>query len=97
MPGRWLIQARLWLEWRTPLLILARLSIFIHHIRAVSNITDAIAMPCKNHSRIAAAKRVPASRGGQSRSLKFSIPRAGLDKLIGTKQGQSNRKPLESQ
>ncbi|HKN74800.1 MAG TPA: hypothetical protein VJW94_06465, partial [Candidatus Acidoferrum sp.] len=37
-----------------------------HHIRAVSTITDSIPMPCKNHSQIAAAKRVPASRGGQT-------------------------------
>jgi len=30
----------------------------------VSTITDAIAMPCENHSQIVAAKRAPASRGG---------------------------------
>jgi hypothetical protein len=80
-----------------------------HHIRAVSTITDSIATPCKNHSQIVAAKRVPASRGGQTlpdlsksvpeskRSLTFSIPRAGLDKLIGTKRGQNNRKQIENQ
>jgi hypothetical protein len=54
-------------------------------------------------------KRAPASRGGQmlpdspfkictgsKRSLTFSIPRAGLDKLVGTKQGQNNKKPINN-
>lgn len=37
--------------------------ILFHHILIVSTITDSIAMPCNNHTRIVAAKRVPASRG----------------------------------
>ena len=54
-------------------------------------------------------KRAPASRGGQTlpdspfeicagnkRSLKFSIPRAGLDKLIGTKRGSNRKKQIEN-
>jgi hypothetical protein len=73
-----------------------------HHIRAVTTITDTIPMPCENHPQIVKAKRVPASRGGQTcagnkRSLTFSIPRAGLDKPIGTKRGQNNRKQIENQ
>ena len=40
--------------------------IFFHHIRAVSTITDMIPTRCENHSQIAAAERVPASRGGQN-------------------------------
>jgi len=39
---------------------------FIHHIRAVSTITDSIPTSCENHSQIVAAKRVPASRGDQN-------------------------------
>jgi hypothetical protein len=41
----------------------ARPSIRFHHIPTVSAITDSIAKPCHNQLRIAAAKRVPASRG----------------------------------
>jgi hypothetical protein len=80
-------------------------SSLIHHIRVVSAITDSIPLPCENHSQFVAAKRGPASRDGQTlpnspfkicagnkRSLTFSIPRAGLDKPIGTKWGQTTRK-----
>lgn len=38
----------------------------LHHNRLVSAITDAIVMQCENHSQIVGAKRVPASRGGQT-------------------------------
>jgi hypothetical protein len=38
--------------------------ILFRHIRIVTTITDSIPVPCKNHSQIAEAKRVPASRGG---------------------------------
>jgi hypothetical protein len=41
------------------------ISSLIHHIRAVTTITDTIPTPCENHSQIVAAKRVPAPRGGQ--------------------------------
>jgi hypothetical protein len=54
-------------------------------------------------------KRAPASRGGQAlpdsplkvcagnkRSLTFSIPRSGLDKLIGMKRGSINKKQTEN-
>jgi len=53
----------------------ARPSIFIHHIRAVFTITDPIATPCENHSQIAEAKRVPASRDGQALFDIFDSPR----------------------
>jgi hypothetical protein len=89
--------------------ILGAAGIF-HHNRLVSAITDAIVMQCENHSQIVGAKRVPASIGGQTlpnspfkicagnkRSLTFSIPRAGLDKLIVTKRGKNNRKQIENQ
>ena len=52
-------------------------------------------MPCENHSQIVAAKRVPASRGGQV-LFEISIPRAGLNKLIGTKPGPTNEKQVEN-
>jgi hypothetical protein len=61
------------------------------HLRPVTTITDTIPTPCENHSQIAAAKRVPVSRGGQV-FFDISIPRAGLDKLIGTKPGSNNKK-----
>ncbi|HKN70690.1 MAG TPA: hypothetical protein VJX30_06665, partial [Terriglobales bacterium] len=54
-----------------------------HHIRAVSTITDSIPMPCKNHSQIAAAKRVPASRGGQTLFDIFDFPEQVLTNRSG--------------
>ncbi len=41
------------------------------------------------------AKRVPASRGGQT-LFDISIPLAGLDKLIGTKPGSNTKKQVEN-
>jgi hypothetical protein len=58
-----------------------------HHIRTVFTITDNTCVPCENNAQIAKAKRVPASRGGQTlpdspsricarnkRSLTFRFP-----------------------
>ncbi len=84
--------------------------IFFHHILAVSTITDSIATPCKNHSQIVEAKRVPASRGGQTlpdspfkicagkkRSLTFSIPEQGLTNRPGRNGVKSHRKQVKNQ
>lgn len=59
-----LIQACFWLEWKLP--ILAQTIHYFHHIRPVTTITDSIPIPCKNHPQIAAAQRVPASRGART-------------------------------
>ena len=52
-------------------------------------------MPCENHFQIAAAMRVPASRGDQTLFEIFDSP-AGLDKLIGTRRGSNTKKQAEN-
>jgi len=53
--------------------------ILFHHIRAVFTITDSIPLPGENYSKIAAAKRVPASRGGQV----FRVSKQTLFDILG--------------
>jgi hypothetical protein len=93
--GGWPIQALFRLEWgTTPIFV--RLSISFHHIRTVTPITDAIPMPCENHSQIAAAKRVPGSGGGQPLFGIFRCPKHDLTNRSRKNRGSNNKKPIEN-